>query len=102
MKKLPLKIEHMDQALAALNDALQQACALMYEKASHEAKVDLSISMEMRDNGAGWLPTIKYRTAVSVPSVIRNVGIATNASQVRWDDEDREFVIMVEGEQMAL
>lgn len=104
MKKMEMRIENMDQALAALNDALQQAMTLIYQKAAGEATVGLTISMEMSEGpeSMSWYPSIKYKTSVRVPVEIRNTGNAINAQQVKWDNDERLFVMMVEGEQMQL
>ena len=104
MKTTVLSIEHMDQAREALNNALQLAMRLMQEKAAGEATVSMSISMEMRPDGgyASWIPVIRYKTGVKVPVEIKNVGQATNASQVYWDQDEMTYMMIIEGEQVRI
>lgn len=103
MKTVELKIENMANALEALNESLQLAARLIHEKNASEAAVTISIHMEMRPDGfASWIPTIKYKTSVKVPVEIRNVGQATNAAQVYWDQEAMSFMMAIDGEQVLI
>jgi len=104
MKQVPLKIENMDNAYKALNDALQNAMTLMAQKAADEATISLTINMDLpgSDVSGRLVPSIKYRTSVKVPVDIKNIGTVTNVAQLYWDQDTHGWMVSIQGEQMML
>lgn len=103
MKQVALKIENMENAYRALNDALQNAMTIMAQKAATDATVVMTINFEMPGMFDGRLkPNIKYKTSVKVPVSVNNIGQVKNLSDLYWDQDSHEWMISVEGEQIKL
>ena len=100
MKQVRFGISEMKDMREALDDALQMAVTLMIQKGSSQSSVNLGIELEMDKDDM--TPEIKYKTSVSVPMKINNVGREQQAGQIRWDQELAAFVMMIEGEQVKI
>ena len=98
MKQVKFGIEEMRDMREALNDALQMAITLMVQKGAQQSSVTLAIDLEMDDMD----PEIKYKTSVSVPMKINNVGREQQAGQIMWDQEQAAYVMMIDGEQVMI
>lgn len=104
MKQTQFTIENMDKVRTALNEALKEAMALMQKKNCDEADVSLGLHLEIKPDGGknSWIPTIKYKTNVAVPMKVKKTGSQNNCSQVRWDEEQKAYMMSVSGEQMTI
>lgn len=100
MKTVPMKIEHMGNAFEALNDALQNAMTLMMQKAATEATIGITINLDMPSMDGR--PQIKYKTSVKVPVDVRSLGTVTNVAQLYWDQDTRQWMVRLDGEQIRM
>ena len=104
VKQVALKIENMENAYCALNDALQNAMTIMVQKAASEATIALTINIDMPgvDVTGRMVPMIKYKTSVKVPVDVKNIGTVGNVGQLYWDQDEHVWMMSLEGEQIKL